>query len=237
MSSPYLVAMLDCYDQVAETSKADNVSAALSGAFQNSDGAVYVLGSDSVNENMVFSQNPSAGTTTVTVNGVRPAIHRRGIALCSTGSGNDTIDASGVNLPLTAYAGSGTDTIIGGARQQRDLRRVGHRHPRRRHGPEQLDSGRLAARPRLPAARQDDWLYAGSAARPRLSAAAEPRSFTAARAPNTSSAVPAWTISTADRARTLSTATERMIFSTAAVAETSSSRIPAAAWAASRSKT
>ncbi len=36
--------MLDAYNQVAETTKADNVSAPLSGAFQNSDGGLYVTG-------------------------------------------------------------------------------------------------------------------------------------------------------------------------------------------------
>ena len=87
--------MLDAYNQVAETSKADNVSAPLSGAFQNSDGGLYVLGSDGVNQNVTFSQDPSAGTTTVTIAGVAQQFTNVSSLYVSTGSGNDTIDASG----------------------------------------------------------------------------------------------------------------------------------------------
>ena len=39
----YYVADLDVYDEVAETSKADNESAPLAGVFQASDGSVYVF--------------------------------------------------------------------------------------------------------------------------------------------------------------------------------------------------
>ena len=61
-----------------------------------------------------FPQDPSAGTTTVTINGVAQQFTNVSSLYVSTGSGNDTIDASGVTLSLTAYAGSGNDTIIGG---------------------------------------------------------------------------------------------------------------------------
>ena len=114
-SSPYLVAVLDCYDQVTETTKADNVSVPLSGVFQNGDGAVYVMGSDSVNETVTFSQNPSTGTTTVTTSSGGQQFTGVPSLYVSTGGGNDTIDASGVDMPLTAYAGSGVNTIIGSA--------------------------------------------------------------------------------------------------------------------------
>ncbi len=113
-SSPYLVAVLDVYNQVAETSKSDNLSAPLSGAFQNSDGGLYVMGSDGVNQDVAFSQDPSSGTTTVTIAGVAQQFTSVSSLYVSTGNGNDTVDASGVSVPLTAYAGSGNVTIIGG---------------------------------------------------------------------------------------------------------------------------
>ena len=43
-----------------------------------------------------------------------PAIHQCSSVYVGTGGGSGTIDASGFTVPLTAYAGSGTDTIIGG---------------------------------------------------------------------------------------------------------------------------
>src|SRR5208283_4023410 len=59
--SQYVIAELDCYNQVAETSKADNVSAALTGIFEQSDGTLMVLGSPAsiTDDNLVLTQDPA----------------------------------------------------------------------------------------------------------------------------------------------------------------------------------
>ena len=129
--------------------------------FQNGDGAVYVLGSDSVNENMTFSQNPAAGTTTVTASSCAQQFTGAPSLYVSTGGGNDTIDASGVNLPLTAYAGSGTDTIIGSAGNT--MKSTAGRAPDTIYGGTgnnwiQAGSGNAT----IYGGPEDDWLYGGS---------------------------------------------------------------------------
>ena len=146
-SSPYLIAMLDCNDEVAETNKDDNLSAALAGAFQNSDGGLYVLASDGVNQTVTFSQDPSSGTTTVTIDGSPQQFTNVSSVYVGTGSGNDTIDASGLTVPLTAYAGSGTDTIIGGQANNEIYGGSGFDTLDGSERPEQLDSGRQRRRP------------------------------------------------------------------------------------------
>ncbi len=70
----YLLADLDVYNSVRETSKTDNVSTLpLCGVFQTGDGSVYafapVTAADAVNEDLV-TQNQTTGTVTVGVNGV-----------------------------------------------------------------------------------------------------------------------------------------------------------------------
>ena len=159
-SSPYLVAMLDCYDQVTETSKADNVSSPLSGVFQNGDGAVYVMGSDSVNENVTFLQNPAAGATTVTINGAAQQFSGAAALYVATGGGNDTIDASGVNLPLTAYAGSGSDTIIGSAGNDEIYGGSGADTIYGGTGNNWIQAG--SGNATIYGGPEDDWLYGGS---------------------------------------------------------------------------
>ena len=66
-SSPYLIAMLDCYDQVAETTKADNVSAPLSGIFEQAHGTLVVLGNASslTDDQIALTQDPVTGDVTV----------------------------------------------------------------------------------------------------------------------------------------------------------------------------
>ncbi len=159
-SSPYLVAMLDCYDQVTETTKADNVSSPLSGVFQNGDGAVYVMGSDSVNETVTFSQNPSSGTTTVTINGAARDFTNASSLYVTTGGGSNTIDASGVNLPLTAYAGSGVDTIIGSAGSDEIYGGSGTDTIYGGTGDNWIQAGSGSAT--IYGGPEDDWLYGGS---------------------------------------------------------------------------
>jgi Ca2+-binding RTX toxin-like protein len=112
--SQYLIAQLDCDDQVEETTKDDNNSVPLSGVFQNSDNGIYVFGGNAASESVTFSQGSSAGTTTVAVNGVVQQFTNASSIFVATGSGNSTVDASGATLPLTAYAGSGNDNITGG---------------------------------------------------------------------------------------------------------------------------
>ena len=159
-SSLYLIAMLDCYDQVTETTKADNVSAPLSGAFQNSDGAIYVLGSDSVNEAVTFSQDPSSGTTTVTTNGVSQQFTGASALYVSTGGGNDTIDASGVTLPMTAYAGSGNDSITGSAGNDEIYGGSGTDTLFGGTGNNWIQAG--SGNATIHGGPEDDWLFAGS---------------------------------------------------------------------------
>jgi hypothetical protein len=71
-SNCYLVASLDVYNNVRETTKADNVSAPLSGAFQTDDGSVYayapVTAAGDTNT-VLISQDPTSGDITVAVNG------------------------------------------------------------------------------------------------------------------------------------------------------------------------
>ena len=70
----FLVADLDVYNDVRETSKANNVSGPLSGVFQTDDGNVYAFkppaGSPSVGKTVLVSQDPTTGNVTVGDNGV-----------------------------------------------------------------------------------------------------------------------------------------------------------------------
>ena len=113
-SSQYLFAMLDCNQETYEMSRADNRSAALSGIFQNGDGGLVVLRGGSVNEGITITQDPSSGTTTLTINGTPQQFAGVTSIQVSATDGNDTVDASGVDLSVTIYAGAGSDNIIGG---------------------------------------------------------------------------------------------------------------------------
>jgi Ca2+-binding RTX toxin-like protein len=116
-SNCFLVAYLDVYNNVRETTKADNVSAPLSGVFQTDDGSVYafapVTAADAVNEVLV-SQDSSTGDVTITLNRVDYLFSSVSGITIATPTGDNTIDAAGVSVPLTIYGGAGSDTIAGG---------------------------------------------------------------------------------------------------------------------------
>jgi Ca2+-binding RTX toxin-like protein len=113
-SQNYFIAQLDCYDQVTETSKSDNTSAPLSGAYQNSDGSVDVLGTGT-SGTISLANGPNSGD--VVVSGVGSMTTFNGVTSVYVASygGTDTVDGSGLNVPMMVYGGSGSDTIMGGA--------------------------------------------------------------------------------------------------------------------------
>ena len=105
----YYIAKLDCYNELVPTRRNDLVSAPLTGVFRDSDGSLYVILN---NGNVRISQD--AGTGGVMVNGGATAYENVSEIYVVTYSGNNTIDAAGVNVPMEIYGGSGSDTIYGG---------------------------------------------------------------------------------------------------------------------------
>jgi hypothetical protein len=114
----FLVADLDVYNDVRETTKADNVSAPLSGVFQTSDGTVYAFsaaGGAVAANGVLVSQDPTTGNVTVGVNGMNDTFASVSGVTIATPTGNNAIDGAGVTVPLTIYGGAGSDAIYGGA--------------------------------------------------------------------------------------------------------------------------
>jgi hypothetical protein len=112
----YYIAKLDAYDEVYETSKSDNLSAPLTGVFEDADGSLYVLAAnDGDNHNIAITQNASTGVISVTQDSGTPSTFATASEIyVSAYQGNNTIDAAGVNVPLEINGGSGSDTITGG---------------------------------------------------------------------------------------------------------------------------
>ncbi len=119
-SSQYVIAQLDPGDAVQETSKADNISATLSGIFEEADGTLVVLGNATslTNDGISLTQDLISGNVTVnttdnngnplgsnTFAGVRSVI-------VSTPAGNNTlrIDPS-VTMPVSAYVGPSSNLL------------------------------------------------------------------------------------------------------------------------------
>ncbi len=112
----YYIAKLDCYNEVVETTKRDNIAAAVSGTFETSGGSVYVLSgaTDSSGHTDNISQNSTTGDVTVVINGVSTTYPDTGMIYIVVYHGNNTINAAGVTAPLTIYGGDGSDVIHGG---------------------------------------------------------------------------------------------------------------------------
>ena len=92
-----------------------STTASGSGAYMDDNGDVYVLGADNTNNTATLSQDATTGDLTVTLNGGTPAVFSGAASVVvRMPSGTDTISAAGINLPLTVYGGTGSDTITGG---------------------------------------------------------------------------------------------------------------------------
>ena len=114
-SGQYYLARLDAYEQVTETTKADNLSAPLSGVFEDSDGSLYaVTGLDGNSHSLTFSQDAATGDLIVDLDGSAQAFQNAGTINVVAYQGTNSIDAAGVNLPMTIYGGDGSDAITGG---------------------------------------------------------------------------------------------------------------------------
>ncbi len=103
----FLVADLDVYNNVRETSKADNVSAPLSGVFQTGDGTVYAFspaGDPSVSNTVLVSED-QFGNVTVAVNGTDYTFSSVCGVTIGTPTGDSTIDAAGSDPPLSVPRG------------------------------------------------------------------------------------------------------------------------------------
>jgi hypothetical protein len=119
-SSEYVIAQLDSSDAVEETSKADNISAPLSGIFEQGDGTLVVLGNASflANNNISLRQDLVTGNVTVitadaegdpltssTFSGVASVI-------VSTPGGNNTVNVDpSVTVPVSAFAGPASNVV------------------------------------------------------------------------------------------------------------------------------
>jgi len=113
----YLIAKLDAYGEVYEYSEADNISAPLTGVFQDGGGYLYVLTdpTDTTAKTVEISQNATTGDISVIMTGgsLQTFQYVSGITIV-TYQGNNTINGSGVTAPMNIYGGSGSDTIHGG---------------------------------------------------------------------------------------------------------------------------
>jgi hypothetical protein len=114
-SSEYVVAQLDSNDAVEETSKADNISAPLSGIFEQDDGTLLVLGNATslTGDNIALTQDLVTGNVTVGITGEDPTSSESfaGVSAVtiSTPGGNNTIDIDpSMTAPVSLFAGAGS---------------------------------------------------------------------------------------------------------------------------------
>jgi hypothetical protein len=115
-SSEYVVAQLDSGDAVEETSKGDNISAPLSGIFEQGDGTLFVLGNASslTNDNIALTQDLAGNVIVNTADAYGNPLTSNtfsGVAavILSTPGGNNTVSVDpSVTVPVSGYAGSGS---------------------------------------------------------------------------------------------------------------------------------
>ncbi len=101
----YYVADLDVYDEIAETSKADNESAPLAGVFQASDGSVYVFASSTgASRTVSVANGTTSGSVVVTIDSVSQAFQDVSYLYATTYRTRDTVSVdSAVQVPFTEF--------------------------------------------------------------------------------------------------------------------------------------
>ena len=102
----YLVADLDVYNDVRQTTKADNVSAPLSGVFQTGDGNVYAftpVAEPASATRWIVSQDPTTGTSPWRSTAVDYMLQLRSGVTIATPTGDNTIDARATGRERAAY--------------------------------------------------------------------------------------------------------------------------------------
>ena len=111
----YYVADLDIYDEVAETTKADNESAPLAGVFQASDGSVYVFTpSTGTNDTVNVANGAASGSLDVTVNSILHTFQNVSYVYATTYGTGDTVNVDpAVQVPFTVSDGANHEHQVG----------------------------------------------------------------------------------------------------------------------------
>jgi hypothetical protein len=114
-SCEYVIAQHDSGDAVEETSKADNISAPLSGVFEQQDGTLVVLGNASTlaNESISLTQDISGDVTVGTADLAGDPISSStysgvsSVIVDTPGGGNTVAVDPSVTVPVSVFAGPG----------------------------------------------------------------------------------------------------------------------------------
>jgi Ca2+-binding RTX toxin-like protein len=109
----YYIAKLDAYDEVYETSKSDNLSSPLTGVFQTPDGSLYVLAAND-DDGHSINVTQDSGAIAVSVDSTTSLFGGVSQLYIAAYQGTNTINAAGIDIPMTIDGGSGSDTITGG---------------------------------------------------------------------------------------------------------------------------
>jgi hypothetical protein len=115
-SSQYVIAQLDSGDDVQETSRADNISTALSGIFEQSDGTLMILGNSTslTGNNISLTQDVNGNVTASVADSSGDPISSQTFSavssvILSTPAGGNSMNVDpSMKVPVSAYAGSGS---------------------------------------------------------------------------------------------------------------------------------